>query len=95
MLQYLMGHSDISVNLNTYSHLKPDYATEVLENMAVEKAEADRELKEIGDFTPIEGQNIPKKTEIRRKTEKSGKKDIDLKTLILQDKLRYTEINFK
>ena len=39
VLQYLMGHSDISVTLNTYTHLKLDDAT-----MAVERAEGKSDL---------------------------------------------------
>ena len=38
VLQYLMGHSDISVTLNTYTHLKLDDAREEMENLkAAEK----------------------------------------------------------
>ena len=33
VLQYLMGHSEISVTLDTYTHLKADDAREELENM--------------------------------------------------------------
>jgi len=33
-LQYLMGHSDISVTLNTYTHLKFDDARDEVEKMA-------------------------------------------------------------
>ena len=38
VLQYLMGHSDISVTLNTYTHLKIDDAKEEMEKLA--KAQA-------------------------------------------------------
>lgn len=34
VLQYLMGHSDISVTLNTYTHLKVDDAKEEMEKLA-------------------------------------------------------------
>ena len=34
VLQYLMGHSDISVTLNTYTHLKLDDAKEEMEKLA-------------------------------------------------------------
>ena len=34
VLQYLMGHSDISVTLNTYTHLKLDDAKEEVEKLA-------------------------------------------------------------
>lgn len=38
VLQYLMGHSDISVTLNTYTHLKLDDAREEIKNLkAAEK----------------------------------------------------------
>ena len=33
-LQYLMGHSDIGVTLNTYTHLKFDDARDEVEKMA-------------------------------------------------------------
>lgn len=48
MLQYLMGHSDISVTLNTYTHLKLDDAREEMENMAKQQAKADEELRQMG-----------------------------------------------
>ena len=52
VLQYLMGHSDISVTLNTYTHLKLDDAKEEMEKlakaqevtMAVERAEGRSDL---------------------------------------------------
>ena len=34
VLQYLMGHSDISVTLNTYTHLKLDDAKDELEKLS-------------------------------------------------------------
>lgn len=36
ILQYLMGHSDISVTLDVYAHLKTDDAREELENMKLQ-----------------------------------------------------------
>lgn len=48
VLQYLMGHSDISVTLNTYTHLKLDDAREEMENMARQQAKADEELRQMG-----------------------------------------------
>lgn len=48
VLQYLMGHSDISVTLNTYTHLKLDDAKEEMEKLAQKQAEADEELQKIG-----------------------------------------------
>ena len=48
VLQYLMGHSDISVTLNTYTHLKLDDAIEEVEKLARMQAEADAELKQLG-----------------------------------------------
>lgn len=48
VLQYLMGHSDISVTLNTYTHLKLDDAREEMENMAKQQAKADEELRQMG-----------------------------------------------
>lgn len=52
VLQYLMGHSDISVTLNTYTHLKLDDAKEEMEKLAkaqeatlaVERAEGKSDL---------------------------------------------------
>lgn len=43
VLQYLMGHSDISVTLNTYTHLKLDDAREEMEKLA-RTQEAEREI---------------------------------------------------
>ncbi len=48
VLQYLMGHLDISVTLNTYTHLKLDDAREEMENMAKQQAKADEELRQMG-----------------------------------------------
>lgn len=48
VLQYLMGHSDISVTLNTYTHLKLDDAREEMENMVKQQAKADEELRQMG-----------------------------------------------
>jgi hypothetical protein len=48
VLQYLMGHADISVTLNTYTHLKLDDAREEVEKLAKKQAEADAELQKLG-----------------------------------------------
>ncbi len=47
ILQYLMGHSDISVTLNTYTHLNLDDAIEELEKLAQKQAEAEKALQEL------------------------------------------------
>lgn len=54
VLQYLMGHSDISVTLNTYTHLKLDDAREEVEKLARKQAEANEEFRHMGlmDDTP-------------------------------------------
>ena len=54
VLQYLMGHSDISVTLNTYIHLKLDDAREEVEKLARKQAEANEEFRHMGlkDDTP-------------------------------------------
>ena len=44
VLQYLMGHSDISVTLNTYTHLKYEDAKEEMEKME-KLAQAEQELR--------------------------------------------------
>lgn len=41
VLQYLMGHSDISVTLNTYTHLKLDDAKEEMEKLAMVQESAE------------------------------------------------------
>lgn len=48
VLQYLMGHSDIGVTLNTYTHLKLDDAKEEMEKLAKKQAKADDELRQMG-----------------------------------------------
>lgn len=48
VLQYLMGHSDIGVTLNTYTHLKLDDAREEMEQLAKNQAKADKELCQMG-----------------------------------------------
>lgn len=45
--QYLMEHSDISVTLNTYTHLMVDYPREEVEMLVKKQAEADAELKQL------------------------------------------------
>ena len=47
VLQYLMGHSDISVTLNTYTHLKLDDAKEEMEKLAKQQA-AEKETRQMG-----------------------------------------------
>lgn len=42
-LQYLMGHSDIGVTLNTYTHLGLEDATEELTKMQEARKELDRQ----------------------------------------------------
>lgn len=48
VLQYLMGHSDISVTLNTYTHLKLDDAIEEVEKLARMQAGANEEFRHMG-----------------------------------------------
>lgn len=48
VLQYLMGHSDISVTLNTYTHLKLDDAIEEVEKLARMQADANEEFRHMG-----------------------------------------------
>ena len=43
-----MGHSDISVTLNTYTHLKLEDAREEMNKLAKKKDEADTELQKLG-----------------------------------------------
>lgn len=48
VLQYLMGHSDISVTLNTYTHLKIDDAKEEMEKLVKAQAAAEEISKANG-----------------------------------------------
>ncbi|MBO4668516.1 MAG: site-specific integrase [Lachnospiraceae bacterium] len=48
VLQYLMGHSDISVTLNTYTHLKLEDATAELKNLVKKQADLDQEMRKLG-----------------------------------------------
>lgn len=48
VLQYLMGHSDISVTLNTYTHLKLDDARDEMVNMNLLQQQAEREMVALG-----------------------------------------------
>ena len=53
-VQYLMGHSDISVTMNTYTHLGLDDACEELHRMGeIERARAEQER--VDGETPDEG----------------------------------------
>ena len=47
-LQYLMGHSDISVTLNTYTHLKLDDARDEMVNMNLLQKQAEKEMVALG-----------------------------------------------
>ena len=47
-LQYLMGHADIGVTLNTYTHLKIDDAREELLKLAQKQEDADKEIQKLG-----------------------------------------------
>lgn len=38
VLQYLMGHSDISVTLNTYTHLKLEDAQDEMDKLLAQEA---------------------------------------------------------
>jgi len=48
VLQYLMGHSDISVTLNTYTHLKLDDARDEMVNMNLLQEQAEKEMVALG-----------------------------------------------
>lgn len=48
VLQYLMGHSDISVTLNTYTHLKLDDARNEMVNMNLLQKQAEKEMAALG-----------------------------------------------
>lgn len=57
VLQYLMGHSDISVTMNTYTHLSLDDAKEEMDRLA-RVGEAEKDIRNLEDpFT----QNLGKK----------------------------------
>lgn len=51
-LQYLMGHSDIGVTLNTYTHLGLEDAADELKRME-ELADARKELKKVKGENPV------------------------------------------
>lgn len=48
-LQYIMGHADISVTLNTYTHLGFDDASEELERITKEKTA--KKVSNVNDIT--------------------------------------------
>ena len=48
-LQYIMGHADISVTLNTYTHLGFDDASEELERITKEKTA--KKVSNVSDIT--------------------------------------------
>lgn len=52
MLQYLMGHSDIGVTLNTYTHLGLEDAADELKRME-ELADARKELEKVKGENPV------------------------------------------
>lgn len=51
-LQYLMGHSDIGVTLNTYTHLGLEDAADELKRME-ELADARKELEKVREESPV------------------------------------------
>ncbi len=51
-LQYLMGHSDIGVTLNTYTYLGLEDAADELKRME-ELADARKELEEVKGENPV------------------------------------------
>ncbi len=51
-LQYLMGHSDIGVTLNTYTHLGLEDAADELKRME-ELADARKELEKVKGENPV------------------------------------------
>ena len=51
-LQYLMGHSDIGVTLNTYAHLGLEDATDELKRLE-ELADARKELEKTKEEKPV------------------------------------------
>lgn len=51
-LQYLMGHSDIGVTLNTYTHLGLEDAAEELKRVE-ELADARKELEKVKGENPV------------------------------------------
>ena len=60
VLQYLMGHSDISVTLNVYTHMKLDDAKEEVEKLAKKQAEAEKEMQKLGTKHDNSGDNVVK-----------------------------------
>ena len=62
VLQYLMGHSDISVTLNVYTHMKLDDAKEEVEKLAKKQAEAEKEMQKLGTKHDNSGDNVVKMT---------------------------------
>lgn len=57
-LQYLMGHSDIGVTLNTYTHLGLEDAMDELKRME-EPENARKELEKNKEEKPVSQKNIP------------------------------------
>ena len=49
ILQYLMGHSDISVTMNTYTHVQLEDAKSEVEKLALKATEAEEELRHINN----------------------------------------------
>lgn len=56
-LQYLMGHSDIGVTLNTYTHLGLEDAADELKRME-ELADARKELEKVKGENPVVPGNL-------------------------------------
>ena len=57
-LQYIMGHSDISVTLNTYTHVKFEDAEEEMKKVANWKA-CHTNFEFMTNFMTLDGKVIP------------------------------------
>ena len=77
-LQYLMGHSDIAVTMNTYTHFGVDEAKAEMERLEREKNARDEVFRVSDEFTPIFTPNDRKNTEkygkLRKETYECSKK---------------------
>ena len=61
LLQYIMGHSDISVTLNTYTHVKFEYAEEEMKKVAGwKKIQCHMKYHFYDRFMTLDGKDITK-----------------------------------
>ena len=83
-LQYIMGHSDIGVTLNTYTHLGFDEASEEMRRVSGNwcKNRGCKRNRLAPRFTPFDGRNIGNNADLCKNNEKAQRPEKPLKAAV-------------